>query len=62
MNYGKRTLSALPHIDGYLVFQGRVLLHARYQGTSAEARQRGRPWHVVAGSPELLVEKVNHGR
>jgi hypothetical protein len=52
----------LPSITGYVVWQGRALLHARYDGTSAQARQEGRPWHVVAPSPTLLVEKVNRGR
>jgi hypothetical protein len=59
---GKRTPPDLPRIDGYVVWPGRVLLHARYDGTSAQARQEGRPWHVVAESPELLVEEVNRGR
>jgi hypothetical protein len=59
---GKRTPPVLPRIDGYVVWQGRVLLHARYEGTSAQARERGRPWHVTADSPDRLVEEVNRGR
>jgi hypothetical protein len=59
---GRRTPPELPRIDGYVVWPGRVLPHARYDGTSAQARERGRPWHVVAPSLELLVDKVNRGR
>jgi hypothetical protein len=50
--------SALPHIPGYQVTRGRVLLHARYEGTVAEAHQQGRPWHVVAHDPDGLVWQV----
>jgi hypothetical protein len=52
----------LPRIGGYEVSLGRALLHARYVGTPAQARQEGRPWHVVAPTPMTLVEAVNHGR
>jgi hypothetical protein len=50
--------SALPSIPGYQVSWGRVLLHARYAGTVAEAHQQGRPWHVVAHDPAELMRRV----
>jgi hypothetical protein len=50
---------ALPQIPEYIVWRGRAMLHARYQGTSASARNQGRPWHVVAASPQELVQKVS---
>jgi hypothetical protein len=49
----------LPRIEGYLVFKGRVWLHARYAGTVAEAHQRGRPWHVVARDPAGLMWQIH---
>lgn len=48
----------LPQIPGYVVWRGRVKLHARFQGTTASARSQGRPWHVVAGSAQELLQQV----
>ena len=59
---GDRRLQPLPYIPGYTVWKGRALLHARYAGTVPSAAQADRPWHVVAPSPQRLVEAVNHGR
>lgn len=47
--------AGLPKIPGYEVWRGRVLLHARSRGTVAQTRAAGRPWHVVADSPDLLI-------
>jgi hypothetical protein len=48
----------VPRIDGYRVWLGRTLLHARFAGTPAQARAQGRPWHVVAPSPAELIREA----
>ena len=57
-----RRRTDIPHIPGYAVQRGRAWLHARYWGTYAQAQQMGRPFHVVAPTPQQLVKAVNHGR
>lgn len=47
-----------PAIPGYEVFRGRLLLHARSVDTAAQARQEGRPWHVVGRSVAELARSV----
>jgi hypothetical protein len=54
--------TAVPYIPGYITWRGREMLHARHQGTFAEARSEGPPWHVVAFTPQELVEAVKHGQ
>ena len=50
-----------PLIDGYRVWRGRRLLHARFVGSLAQSRAQGRPWHVVAPTlPELIRQA--HGQ
>jgi hypothetical protein len=51
---------ALPRIPGYEVTWGRIMLHARYAGTVAQAHQEGRPWHVVARDPAGLLSQIHH--
>jgi hypothetical protein len=48
----------VPRIDGYRVWRGRRLLHARFVGTFAQARAQGRPWHVVAPGPAELIREA----
>ena len=48
-----------PDIPGYIVWDGRQLWHARYNGSCAEANRKGLRWHVVAESPQQLVDEVN---
>ena len=59
---GDRRLQPLPQIPGYAVYPGRAWLHARHEGMVSQACNEGRPWHVVAPSPDQLIEAVNHGR
>lgn len=55
-----------PQIEGYRVWRGRRLLHARFIGTMAQARMSGRPWHVVAPTLAELAHqahpRADHGR
>jgi hypothetical protein len=48
----------VPIIDGYRVWRGRTLLHARFAGTPAQARYHGRRWHVVAPGPAELIQEA----
>jgi hypothetical protein len=51
-------LSSEPRIQGYRVWRGRRLLHARFAGTPAQARFQGRPWHVVAPTLAELIREA----
>lgn len=58
----KSEIPELTEIPGYYVYPGRRLLHARSVGTAAEARQDGRPWHVVGRSVADLARNVSRDR
>jgi hypothetical protein len=50
---------ALPQIPGYQVTWGRIMMHARYTGTVAQAHRQGRPWHVVAHDSAGLLSQIH---
>lgn len=61
MKPGGTTQSDASRIDGYRIWRGRQLLHARFVGSMAAAKAYGLPWHVVGSTVAELRQKIAPG-